>query len=365
MEAEAVEGEIKAERGKGRGSRFFVLDRSVWASLQEVPTANRLHLCLTFLVLLAGTGSDHRLTKWSVKACDEHLGLGKPRARRALDELTGAGLVELVEGATRLAPQYRLPPVSSDEEPIFFPVQIVTGFKGEASILRRVRETGDAKLLQMLVDLYGLVQLDATYGVPIANLRHGSDTNVGARKIAEAGVHALWALDYEQVVRAKGDWCGAHHEGGRKGHEWGAFWERIKTLQAIGALWFEPWLFDSASLDAEPLFPVDFGASYSRGNADETAALSSLLTQIAEIMTEGREYLLENRGGDFAVPLPLHHQTPALRGVAKLRIEPDTPGCRLAFAKRQALLRNHTSAYKRLLEDVAGGRFNRPLGSAA
>ena len=52
----------------------------------------------------------------------------------------------------------------------FLPVALVTGLAAEASILRRVRETGDPMLLRMVIDLYGQVQLDATYGVPVAAL---------------------------------------------------------------------------------------------------------------------------------------------------------------------------------------------------
>jgi hypothetical protein len=365
MGIEETEGEAKATRGKGRGSRFFVLGRAVWATLHDLPTANRLYLYLTFMVLLAGTGADHRLTKWSLKACDEHLGLGKPRSKRALEELISGGLIERVEGTSRLMPQYRLPDVSDDDDPIFLPVQLVTGFKGEASVLRRVRETGDALVLRMLVDLYGLVQVDATYGVPIENLRQGADDDAGVRKLAEAGVHALWALDLDRAEHARGDWCSAQHDKTRKGQEWAGFWERLRTLQKIGAIWFEPWLFESSALDAEPMFPVDFGVAYNGGDGDSTSELSILLMQIAEVMTAGREYLLENRGGDIAVPLPLHYQTPALRGVAKLRIEPDTPGCRLAYGKRVSLLADRKAAYERLLDDVASGRFDRPLGAAA
>jgi hypothetical protein len=365
MLEEQIEEGGKTTRGKGRGSRFFVLGRGVWSKLHETPTANRLNLYLTFLVLLAGTGSDHRLTKWSLKACDEHLGLGKPRARRALEELIADGLVERVDGVSRLTPQYRLPEVAADEDPIFLPVQLVTGFKGEASVLRRVRETGDPMVLRMLVDLYGLVQLDATYGVPIGNLRQGGDNGAGVRKLTEMGVHALWAVELDQSKQASGSWCTSHYEGGRKGQEWGTFWERLGTLRKIGGLWFEPWLFESSALDAEPMFPVDLGLAYHAGDGDETSALSILLMRIAEAMTAGREYLLERGASDLAVPLSAHHQTPALRGVAKLRIEPDTPGCRLAYAKRLSVLADRTAAYEQLLDDASKGRFDRPLGSAA
>ena len=40
----------------------------------------------------------------------------------------------------------------------------------------------------------------------------------------------------------------------KKGEEWVDFWERIEALEKIGALWFEPWAFESDKNDAEPFF---------------------------------------------------------------------------------------------------------------
>jgi hypothetical protein len=353
-----------ALRGKGRGSRFFVLGRDHWAKLHTVETRNRLNLYITFLVLLAGTGSDNRTTKWSVSACDQHVGLGKPRARVALDELIAAGLVERVDGASRLLPQYRLPSVEGDEDPIFLPVQLVTGFAGEASILRRVRETGDPFLARMLIDLYGMVEIDAAYGVPLVNLRQGDDETLGARKIAEVGIFALWAAELTDLKHASGAWTEPHSERTPTGKTWHAFWERVATLEKIGALTFEPWLYESSALDAEPMFPIDFGVLYSTRDEDETSALSRLLMLIAEQMTVGREYLLERYANHIIVPLPSHHQAPAVRGVAKLRIEADSPGCRRAYALRMRTLEDRRVGYERLLKDAMDGRYDRPLGAA-
>lgn len=362
MADDATIDDERALRGQGRGSRFFVLGRDHWARLHTIETRNRLNLYITFLVLLAGTGSDNRTTKWSVTACDQHVGLGKPRARVALDELIAAGLVERVEGASRLTPQYRLPSVEAEEDPIFLPVQLVTGFAGEASVLRRIRETGDPLLARMLIDLYGLLQIDATYGVPLINLRRGEDGS-SARKIAELGIFALWAVESGDPPHAMGDWAAPHRTATGKGAEWAEFWARLSLLEKIGALVFEPWLYESAALDAEPMFPIDFGVLYSHRDEDEVSVLSRLLMRIAEHMTEGREYLLERYANDIIVPLPAHHQAPAVRGVAKLRIEADTPGCRRAYALRMRALEERRTAYERLLEDVTQGRYDRPLGA--
>src|SRR3546814_19565879 len=52
----------------------------------QVETGNRLNLVTAFIVLLAGTGSDHQITKWSAKACEQHTGMGKPRAKVRSEE---------------------------------------------------------------------------------------------------------------------------------------------------------------------------------------------------------------------------------------------------------------------------------------
>lgn len=361
MAGNATIDEDKALRGAGRGSRFFVLGRDIWARLHAVETRNRLNLYVAFLVLLAGTGSDNRTTKWSVSACDQHVGLGKPRARVALEELIAAGLVERGEGGSRLSPQYRLPSVEDDEDPIFLPVQLVTGFAGEASVLRRIRETGDPLLARMLIDLYSLLQIDAAYGIPLVNLRQAVSEDEGsARKIAEVGIFSLWAVELGDVLHAGGSWTQPY----RSATGWATLWERVRLLEKIGALVFEPWLYESAALDAEPMFPIDFGVLYSRRDEDEVSALSRLLMQIAEQMTIDREYLLERFAHCLMVPLAVHQQAPAVRGVAKLRIEADTPGCRRAYAMRQRILGERVAVYQRLLADAVDGRYDRPLGAA-
>src|SRR3546814_7186980 len=120
--------------------------------------------------------------------------MGKPRAKVAIDELIQHGFVARTERSTKLYPQYRLQPIPLDSDPIFLPVALVTGIEAEASMLRRVRETGDALLLRMLVGLYGLIQPDPTFGVPISALSQTPPMDHPASKVFEVGVHSVWAL---------------------------------------------------------------------------------------------------------------------------------------------------------------------------
>lgn len=360
VEAAAPQEEERPKRGVGRGSRFFVLDRDLWERLWTVPTVNRLNLVTVFLVMLAGTGANHVLTKWSAKACEEHAGMGKPRAKLAIEELIQAGLASRTAESSRMAPQYRLAEPQSPAEPIFLPIQMVTGFGRDVSLLRRVRETGDPLLLRMLVDLYGLVQIDAAHGLPLDVLHTKGDSDDEARKVLEAGVHTLWAIGYGDNLHAKGAWSATHRiKGSNEFASWEPFWNRVRLLKKLGAIWFEQWVFEGPETDAEPMFPVDVG-----GHADDDVSnLTALVNQAAYELGEGRSYLLEQHGDRLIVALPGHHRPPALRGVARFRVEADTPGRRTAYALRKTRIEAATAAYEGLIENTRAGRFDRPMSA--
>ena len=358
MEDDAAE---KRVRGRGRGSNFFALGKDTWLELQAAPTSNRLYLILVYLVLLAGTGSDHRLTKWSAKACEQYVGLGKPRVKRAIEELIAAGLVKHTSASTRMTPQYELRELPRDAEPIFLPVQLVTGLDREAPVLRRVREAGDALLLVLLIDLYAEIVTDATHGVPIDQIRQKSP--VAARKISETGVHALWGLSAGIQSQAwKVGWS-TKHVVERKGQksDWQPLWDRLSMLTKMGAIWWEPWVFDSEANDAEPLFPIDPGVMSSYNPTDCEAKLTMAAFHASLALLGDRTYMMERTEADIFVPLPVHHSPPEIQGVLRLRVEADTPGRRRSFGKRRGLIEAYQVAFDQVRTDAEAGRFDRPL----
>jgi hypothetical protein len=352
----------KRIRGGGSGSSFFALGPDVWGKLQTAPTSNRLHFIMAYLVLLAGTGSDHRLTKWSAKACDEYVGIGKPRAKHAIEELIAAGLVRHTDASTRMAPQYELPELPRDAEPIFLPVQIVTGLGQETPVLRRVREAGDPLLLVLLIDLYAAIITDATHGVPINEVRQLAP-EPSARKISETGVHALWGLTHGYQTQAwQKPWVEKQLvPGPGKKPNWQPLWDRLDLLKKMGAIWWEPWVFDSDAPDAEPLMPVDLGVLSSYAAADDEAKLILVAFRATLALLAERTYMMDSSGSSIFLPLPVHHRPPALRGVLRLRVEADTPGRRRAYAKRRSLVEGYQAGFEQVLADAEEFRFDRPL----
>ncbi|WP_291733938.1 hypothetical protein [Leisingera sp. F5] len=341
-----------------RGGNFFAVDRDVWERLWEVEATNRLNFISAYLVMSAGTGSDHQLSKWSTKACERHVGIGKPRAKVAIDELIEHGFSAHTEQSSRAYPQYRLQEIPSDSDPIFLPVGMVTGLAAEASLLRRVREVGDPMLLRMLVDLYGLVQIDSTYAVPISALSQVAPEDFPARKVFEIGVHAIWALRLSERLVARGDWTKPHHA-----KNWTVFWDRLRTLEDIGAIWYEPWVYESSDLDAEPMFPISMLTSHRSKVDPDALRLTNVLRNAAETLAEDRTYLIEMYSEDILVPLSRHRGMPGIRGVARLRIEADTPGRRLSYRERARLLETYESGYAALAREAAMGQYNHPLNT--
>lgn len=353
-------------RGRGRGGNFLAIDRETWDRLWEVETGNRLNFVTAYIVLLAGTGSDHQLSKWSAKACEQHVGMGKPRAKVAIDELIEHGFVARTDSSTKLHPQYRLQSPPLDSDPIFLPVALVTGIGTEASMLRRVRETGDALLLRMLVDLYGLVQLDATFGVPVSALSETSPKDYPARKVFEIGIHSIWALRLSVGSKsASGDWVVPHRiKSPSKDGAWEDFWARVGVLEKIGAIWYEAWIFDGAEKDAEPLFPVDFAALYHRAAGDDVAQLTSTMLDAAANLSEERSDLLGRYSLDMLVTLAQHRRAPGIRGVARMGIEADTPGRRLSYYKRRAQIEIYEAGFRQIALDALRGEYSRPMNTA-
>ncbi|MBL0115349.1 MAG: hypothetical protein IPP45_07795 [Sphingomonadales bacterium] len=353
-------------RGRGRGGNFLAIDRATWNRLWEVEIGNRLNFVTAYIVLLAGTGSDHQLSKWSAKACEQHTGMGKPRAKVAIDELIEHGFVARTDSSTKLHPQYRLQPTPLESDPIFLPVALVTGIETEASMLRRVRETGDALLLRMLVDLCGLVQLDATFGVPVSALSQTASKDYPARKVFEIGIHSIWALRLSGGLKsASGDWTVLHRAKSRSmDGAWEDFWARVGVLEKIGAIWYEAWIFDGAEADAEPLFPVDFAALYRRAEGDDVAQLTSTMFDAAANLSEERSDLLGRYSLDMLVTLAQHRRAPGIRGVARMRIEADTPGRRLAYYKRRTQIEIYEAGFRQVALDALRGEYSRPMNTA-
>ncbi len=359
MEAQNIpETAPKRKRGEGTGGRFFVLDRGQWEKIWTIPTANRMNLALAYLVLLAGTGADHRMTKWSTNSISDHTGMRKDAARTAIGELLTAKLIERAPTWTATFPHHHITAgkakAEAEAEVIFLPVGLVTGLTGtDTSILCRMRETGDPLLLRLLIDLYGAVTTDAPFAVALPKMRWYRDTTNGeaaAEKALEMGAHAIWELA-DVFTRQSEGLERSHYL--VKGEKAPKFWDRLQLLEKTGAIYWEPWLCSSATADADPIYPL---TPDDKVKAWADLAARQLLTGAAG----EREWKSDAHPGTLAV-LPVHHQSPAIQYLMRLRIEADTPGRRGAYGERTRIVGHWIEQYDRLAKEAAKGQFSNPL----
>jgi len=358
---DAPEEKTEPARGKGRGSKFMVLGKQNYAKLLSASTSNRLNFVITYLVLLAGTGADHQHTRWSTKACEEKVGIGKPRAKLAIAELVQAGLISLSADYTAMRPRYEMVPPSDELDEIFLPIQLVTGLAGEPSVLRRVRETKNFLSLRILIACYQDAQLDGTYGVSVSCLSstHARDFEV-ARKVIERGAFTLWSLAPTEVLQVDPGWvtkCTGVSKPTPELYE--LFWDAVKLLRTTGAIVVETWMYDSSDATAEPIFPSDTEGLFS-GQKDSVTDLTTLVYSASDAMLGSEYYLRDQHPDGFLVPLPSHCSEPCLRGVIKVRVEPDTPGCRLSFRRRISIIDHFSVVLNDAIQHFIKGDFSRP-----
>lgn len=341
-----------------RGGRFFVLQREVWTKLWQVQTDNRLNLLTAFLVLLAGTGANHRLSKWSAHACEHYAGMGKPRARKAIDELLASGLIQRGPASSANFPQYVFVPVEQKAEPIFLPVPLITGLADEPPLLRRVRETGDALLLRLLIDLYGAVGIDRTMGLPLASLRQCFDGDKPSRIVCPQGANAIWALRWGGTRNISGALSAPHAATKNGKTKYDGLWQRLDLLETLGAIWFEPWVFGGIENDAEPLYPLL--PFQPRHRTPQTRDLHDAIADaVYAAMGDVPCTLHENKAAP--IMLPTHYRQPRLFGVLRLTVEADSPGRRFAYAQRMAAIADNTAAYEALFDELQAQRRDVPI----
>ncbi|MBX3492132.1 MAG: hypothetical protein KF899_04175 [Parvibaculum sp.] len=83
---------------------FFAIDRRVWAFVCNLG----MNAAASYLVMARGTGRDNRTTSWSVNAIEKYTGLGRPRAKKAIQALTDHHVISVTRGGAK--PRYHLAP---------------------------------------------------------------------------------------------------------------------------------------------------------------------------------------------------------------------------------------------------------------
>lgn len=328
---------------KSSGSKFMVLSRANWDRLlKSKKLDNPLNAACAYLVMLAGTGPDNATTSWSARSFETYLGMRKSNGQKAIECLAAAGLVTIEKAGKR--PRYKLtnpaPKDAEEEECIFLPNQLVTGFGGQPSLLRRLRETGDITPLALLMGLYGAVQDDITLGLDGSlhgTFADGHEHPIGAER--KFGANSIWTVEPGTMRFCTGSWWRAAGTDP---------WPAIKILEQIRAIEHENWLFCGAQSDADPLVPWD----------DEVATWNEVAAQ--RLCEEGYWTYLSERGQKIVV-LASHMGAPAIRSVYRPCVMADTPRRRGRYMEMLEIKRAAIARW----QEIAGSTTNVVPFSAA
>ena len=216
----------------GRGE-FFAVDKQSWVKACELgmPPA------VAYLVLANGTGRDNLRTSWSTNAIERYTGIGRKRAKTAIDTLINANLLRRVQEGPH--PKYEFqfrPALDADDRKLFdrilagkqprgykvsvaerlrnrgwlsacdgtfqalevpsreliwLPNDLVRGLgEGADAPVERVRQTSDVMALRLLVDLYHAHDLRDDGGVG----RHVVHGRWEREQVGQQGEYVVWGF---------------------------------------------------------------------------------------------------------------------------------------------------------------------------
>lgn len=275
-----------------------------------------LNTAIAYLILARGSGGDNATTSWSINAIETRTRISRSRAKNAIDNLLKAGLIEQVKGGKR--PQYKIQATKDttklDSDAVaWLPNKITESIEGEAPPLERVRQTQDAKILELYIDLYRTQNLLEDGGIPKRVIYKEYDRTL----LTECGIYNLWGFSSGKFMNTDptDELVSAHAEKDSDGRL--VFWDRIDRLSTLGLIYWVPMLFESDSPEAEVIHPL--------GDIDShDAELTEYARDAAlKLLPEEYHHRAENEH-DFVVPVLKHLGNVQVTAIMRLRHRPHT-----------------------------------------
>lgn len=201
-----------------------------------------MYPALAYLVLARGTQRNNLTTAWSAKAVKTAIGVRWQKCHDAIRELIDAGLASTQESKAKSRPLYRLAPI--DGEKVFLPNTLVDGLDDAPAPLRRVRESQNPDVLNLLINFYRLQNLAGEHGINRDWLQNPADVEY----IMEIGQFKVWTATVRNVYLTSWD--------GQLARPWKCneegFWKALKALDSMGLIELAWYVTDA---DGELLYP--------------------------------------------------------------------------------------------------------------
>ncbi|MDK4726404.1 hypothetical protein [Rhizobium phaseoli] len=293
---------------------FFAIDPRRWTEA----CADGMNSAISYLILCRGTGGDNRTTSWSVMAIEKWSGISRPRAQKAIDLHIKKGRVELLRGGRN--PQYRIAAFEDDSDDmvagrIWLPNTLIDGAIGEQSSIEYIRQNGNVKALELLVNLYEQHFLATDGGI---EWRRGKGIRVSysREKVTDYGEFSIWTFTSHREPTA---WEAFPPYG--KFPDASAFWESWRLLVDLGLVAAVAHLVESDSDEGEVMHPLPYdtnGLPHEKDIAE--AAHDAGFAMMAEWRQDHPDFYTD----DPLVPLKRHFHNVELVGIFRLRYMPHT-----------------------------------------
>ena len=401
-DVQEAKSEARALAGAQRG--FFAVDRRVFTAVVDLGR----NAAIAYLIVARGTGRDNMTSSWSMHAIEQRTSIARSRGKTAIATLLNEGLLRqtgtgarpkyellpwaevasrfreplsafeqqafdlvnlgkalphghLVNAATRAAAkgrlrslgndQFGLPEQESDRHLVWLPNTLVDGAMGETSPLERLRQNGDSKAIQLLVDLYDS-----------QNLREDGDISRSVvfqlwdrLELGSFGEFTIWGFmpsrqtsaRATEIVKAQWDADAKSPEG-----RYAPFWRRLVILQDCGLIEWVPCLFERGDEDGEIIHTLLLSGD---GGPEDRLARAAQQAGSALLIAAHKSHAL-GKGVELLVPVKRHISGVQIINIARLRYRPHTKRTSAWWAELNSACEAHIYEYESLTARAQGGR---------
>jgi len=327
------------KRARGGTGNFFIVDQRLWKAVCD---AGDINAAAAWLLLLQGTGVNHRTTAWSVDSIMRHMGMGYIYGKAAIDKLIALNFIRYGEKHTQRKPRYDLltfpewdalnqehlkaerTDVEEDDDYnlLWLPNEVVRGAGGEKPPIHKLRASGDLWALRLFVDLYHEQNLRDDGGISRKFVWEGYK----AVDLGERGPYRILGFKF---VGREHDWAGPLliHEDRPKPRpdhpdkDWRPGWESLGVLQATGVLTFVPHLLENGTKFAQVIHPLGVGG-HSEHPIETQIGIEAY--KAAAAMCQPWQLEKARREGLILCPVSRDYPNAQMVGIARLHYRPQT-----------------------------------------
>lgn len=349
---------------------FFQLDRTCFHEACKIG----LNAAVAYIFLACGTDEQGRTSSWSTQSIEKYTGIGRGQAKRAIQQLVEAHLVEQLFAGRGITSRYRfrdafdVPSVTSGKKPaqlaaleaelaepawIWLPNSLVTGSKNEIPPIERLRRAQDVLVLKSFIELYHQHELADRGGISWRVIRQ----TFKRKQFTERGMWTIWEFtpDTMQVPGTTPEfpvwtWIKEVETGAARNDK---FWRLWETITRTGLIECVPHLVEADTDEAAIIYPCPTAT----GTDAEQQVGQAARDAANELMGESLGFGAIGRGAedgcDF-LPVDRAYQQVQMVGVYRLIYRPRT-GMTLAWHARQHEYEKMAEGFRMLAADATEG----------